>query len=258
MKLLTIKNLNINDKEGQAIIKNVDLNIYNQSLNVIIGESGAGKSLTVKAILNHLPTQLHMSFDEFKMQGQNTSGIKQLLGKHIGYISQNYAQSFNEYTRLDKQLIAIYRYHFNVSKDNALKKIKKALTWVNLNDESIINKYSFQLSGGQLERVNIASVLMLDPELIIADEPVASLDVVNGHQIMQLLQHIVKDHHNTVLLITHNMNHVLKYADYFNVMKNGMMIESGEIDKLFNHHHLHRYTEQLLNYRSKLQKEDNV
>lgn len=66
MKLLTIKNLNINDKEGQAIIKNVDLNIYNQSLNVIIGESGAGKSLTVKAILNHLPTQLHMSFDEFK------------------------------------------------------------------------------------------------------------------------------------------------------------------------------------------------
>ena len=79
-----------------------------------------------------------------------------------------------------------------------MKKIKKALTWVNLNDESIINKYSFQLSGGQLERVNIASVLMLDPELIIADEPVASLDVVNGHQIMQLLQHIVKDRHNTV------------------------------------------------------------
>ena len=96
---------------------------------------------------------------------------------------------------------------------------------------------------------------MLDPELI-ADEPVASLDVVNGHQIMQLLQHIVKDHHNTVLLITHNMNHVLKYADYFNVMRNGMMIESGEIDKLFNHH-LHRY-KQLLNYRSKLQKEDNI
>ena len=242
MKLLTIKNLNISDKEGQAIIKNVDLNIYHQSLNVIIGESGAGKSLTVKAILNHLPTQLHMSFDEFKMQGQNTSGIKQLLGKHIGYICQNYAQSFNEYTRLVRQLVAIYRYHFNVSKDN----------------ESIINKYSFQLSGGQLERVNIASVLMLDPELIIADEPVASLDVVNGHQIMQLLQHIVKDHHNTVLLITHNMNHVLKYADYFNVMRNGMMIESGEIDKLFNHHHLHRYTEQLLNYRSKLQKEDNI
>ena len=220
MKLLTIKNLNISDKEGQAIIKNVDLNIYNQSLNVIIGESGAGKSLTVKAILNHLPTQLHMSFDEFKMQGQNTSGIKQLLGKHIGYISQNYAQSFNEYTRLDKQLIAIYRYHFNVSKDNALKKIKKALTWVNLNDESIINKYSFQLSGGQLERVNIASVLMLDPELIIADEPVASLDVVNGHQIMQLLQHIVKDHHNTVLLITHNLIMIqFDHVDYSYLLK---------------------------------------
>ena len=75
MKLLTIKNLNISDKEGQAIIKNVDLNIYHQSLNVIIGESGAGKSLTVKAILNRLATQLHMTFEGFKMQGKYSSGI---------------------------------------------------------------------------------------------------------------------------------------------------------------------------------------
>ena len=66
------------------------------------------------------------------------------------------------------------------------------------------------LSGGQLERVYIASVLMLEPELIIADEPTAALDVINGKRVMDLIQHIAKEHHTTLLLITHNLSHVLK------------------------------------------------
>ena len=78
-----------------------------------------------------------------------------------------------------------------VKKQHYLKLIKHV--WVNLSSEEILKKYSFQLSGGQLERVYIASVLMLEPELIIADEPVASLDVINGYKIMDLLQHIVKN-----------------------------------------------------------------
>lgn len=254
MKLLTVKNLNVNDDTGKSLIQNVNLTIYKQAMNIIIGESGAGKSLTAKALLNYLPPHLSMTYEKYEIDDRNSQDIKQLLGRHIGYISQNYAQSFNEYTSLEKQLIAIYCNHFDVTKMEALDKVKTALTWVNLNDTSIIKKYSFQLSGGQLERVYIASVLMLNPELIIADEPVASLDVVNGHQIMKLLQHIVKDHHNTVLLITHNMNHVLNYGDYFNVMKNGNLIETGEINNLFNHHIVENYTKQLLCYRNKLQK----
>ncbi|MDT4001611.1 ATP-binding cassette domain-containing protein, partial [Staphylococcus aureus] len=82
------------------------------------------------------------------------------------------------------QLTAIYRKHYKSSKEEALSKIDKALSWVNLQSKDILNKYSFQLSGGQLERVYIASVLMLEPKLIIADEPVASLDALNGNQVM--------------------------------------------------------------------------
>lgn len=256
LTLLKIKNLNISDSNNYKLVQNVDLNIYQGKLNVIIGESGAGKSLTARALLKYLPEGLNMTYDEYDF-GDNATNMNHLLGKQIGYISQNYAQSFNEYSRLDKQLIAIYRTHFNVSKEEALKNIITALTWVNLNDSSIIKKYSFQLSGGQLERVYIASVLMLKPPLIIADEPVASLDVVNGHQIMQMLKHIVKDHHHTVLLITHNMNHVLNYGDYFNVMRNGSLVESGSISKLTENEVTHAYTKQLLKYRNTLRKDGN-
>lgn len=93
---------------------------------------------------------------------------------------------------------------------------------------------------------------MLDPKLIIADEPVASLDVVNGHKIMQLLQHIVKDHRNTVLLITHNMNHVLRYGDYFTVMKRGEVVETGKVGNLLENRVSHSYTKQLLENRNTL------
>lgn len=252
LTLLKIKGLNISDYNGKSLIKNLNLDVHKGILNVLIGESGAGKSLTARALLNYLPKGLDMSYTEYQFENNDAMDLKNLLGKEIGYISQNYAQSFNEHTRLEKQLIAIYRTHYDVSRSEALEKIKTALTWVNLDDSNIIKKYSFQLSGGQLERVYIASVLMLNPKLIIADEPVASLDVVNGHKIMQLLQHIVKDHHNTVLLITHNMNHVLRYGDYFTVMKSGEVVETGEISNLLENKISHYYTKQLLENRNTL------
>lgn len=252
LTLLKIKNLNISDLNGTSLIKNLNLDVRKGILNVIIGESGAGKSLTARALLNYLPKGLDMSFTEYQFENNEARDIKKFLGKDIGYISQNYAQSFNEHIRLEKQLIAIYRTHHDASRFEALEKIKNALKWVNLDDSNIIKKYSFELSGGQLERVYIASVLMLDPKLIIADEPVASLDVVNGHKIMQLLQHIVKDHRNTVLLITHNMNHVLRYGDYFTVMKRGEVVETGKVGNLLENRVSHSYTKQLLENRNTL------
>ena len=182
--------------------------------------------------------------------------MQQFYGRTVGYISQNYAESFNDHSKLGKQLIAIYRTHFKVSKEAALSQIDKALSWVNLSSEEILKKYSFQLSGGQLERVYIVSVLMLEPELIIADEPVASLDVINGYKIMDLLQHIVKEHGQTLFIITHNLSHVLKYCDYINVIKDGDIVERGDI-KHFKYDTLQPYTEFLIKYRTQLKRDHN-
>ncbi|HHA3043277.1 TPA: ATP-binding cassette domain-containing protein [Staphylococcus aureus] len=171
MSLIDIQNLTIKNTCEKYLIKGIDLKIFSQQINALIGESGAGKSLIAKALLEYLPFDLSCTYDSYQFDGENISRLSQYYGHTIGYISQNYAESFNDHTKLGKQLTAIYRKHYKSSKEEALSKIDKALSWVNLQSKDILNKYSFQLSGGQLERVYIASVLMLEPKLIIADEP---------------------------------------------------------------------------------------
>lgn len=227
MSLIDIQNLTIKNTCEKYLIKGIDLKIFSQQINALIGESGAGKSLIAKALLEYLPFDLSCTYDSYQFDGENISRLSQYYGHTIGYISQNYAESFNDHTKLGKQLTAIYRKHYKSSKEEALSKIDKALSWVNLQSKDILNKYSFQLSGGQLERVYIASVLMLEPKLIIADEPVASLDALNGNQVMDLLQHIVLEHGQTLFIITHNLSHVLKYCQYIYVLKEGQIIERG-------------------------------
>lgn len=241
MSLIDIQNLTIKNTCEKYLIKGIDLKIFSQQINALIGESGAGKSLIAKALLEYLPFDLSCTYDSYQFDGENISRLSQYYGHTIGYISQNYAESFNDHTKLGKQLTAIYRKHYKSSKEEALSKIDKALSWVNLQSKDILNKYSFQLSGGQLERVYIASVLMLEPKLIIADEPVASLDALNGNQVMDLLQHIVLEHGQTLFIITHNLSHVLKYCQYIYVLKEGQIIERGNINH-FKYEHLHPYT----------------
>lgn len=160
MSLIDIQNLIIKNQKGKSLINGINLKIYQQKVNALIGESGAGKSLTVKALLNFLPSDLNCQYDHYYFNNKNVNNMQQFYGRTVGYISQNYAESFNDHSKLGKQLIAIYRTHFKVSKEAALSQIDKALSWVNLSSEEILKKYSFQLSGGQLERVYIASVLM--------------------------------------------------------------------------------------------------
>lgn len=254
--LMQLNNLNITDQQQRPLIQHLNLSIIEGKVNVLIGESGSGKSLTASALIGQTPRELKVSYDQFYFENQPIQSIKPLLGKQIGYISQDYAHSFNNHTRLGKQLSAIYRTHYAVSKQEALEFIERALNWVNLDSNNILSKYRFMLSGGQLERLYIASVLMLEPDLIIADEPVASLDVLNGQRIMKLIKHLAEAHNTTLLLITHNLTHVIQYADEINVIKDGTIIESGPISQ-FKEDNIAGYTKHLLNARSRLiRKED--
>ncbi|MHD0397753.1 ATP-binding cassette domain-containing protein [Staphylococcus simulans] len=255
--LMQIKHLNITDKQQRPLIQHLNLTIYEGKVNVLIGESGSGKSLTASTLIGQTPRGLQVTYDQFYFKNQTIHSIQSLLGKQIGYISQDYAHSFNNHTRLGKQLSAIYRMHYPVSKQVARKQIERALKWVNLDSTDILAKYRFMLSGGQLERLYIASVLMLEPDLIIADEPVASLDVLNGQRIMKLIKHLAEVHNTTLLLITHNLTHVIQYADEINVIKEGTIIESGPVSQ-FKEGQINDYTKQLLNARSRLTRKEDT
>ncbi|MBI5974446.1 ATP-binding cassette domain-containing protein [Staphylococcus canis] len=253
-KLLDIQGLTIQSGTKQ-IVDRINLAVYKEKVNVLIGESGSGKSLTVKAILDALPTSVHASMDEMRFKGETVQSVRGLLGRHIGYISQDYTHSFNAHMTIGKQLVAIYREHYRVSHTEALQKVKQALGWVELSDIDMMKRYRFSLSGGQLERVLIASVMMLEPSLIIADEPTASLDVVTGHHIMKLLQHLAESHGVTLLIITHNLSHVQTFSDYINVMKDGHIIDYGHLSH-FKTDAVSAYTQALFQRRSRLKRGD--
>src|SRR5699024_12339447 len=188
--ILEIANLTIRNKSGTELLRNISFGLKQSKVNVLVGESGSGKSLTAKALVQSIPSTLEMHFDRLCYKNESVTDLRSLLGKDIGFISQDYTHSFNDHTKLGKQLVAIYRMHYKVDKTVANKYVKQALGWVDLDPEQILKRYRFSLSGGQLARVQIASVLMLNSSLIIADEPTSSLDAITGYNVMILINHL--------------------------------------------------------------------
>ncbi|ARJ50646.1 ATP-binding cassette domain-containing protein [Staphylococcus lutrae] len=249
-KLLNINNLTV--RQGvHTKLEALDLVLYESQVNVLIGESGVGKSLLIRALLGALPPHFEMTYDTWQYCGQTIETLKPYLGRQVGYISQDYTHSFNDHTTIGKQLIGIYRQHYQVSRQVAAQQVQKALAWVGLDHIDLSKRYRFMLSGGQLERVLIASVMMLEPKLIIADEPTAALDAVTGHQIMTLLHHLAKQHDVTLLVVTHNLTHVYRFSDYIYVMKDGHIVDDGDMNH-FQSTHIHPYSAYLFRHRSLL------
>ncbi len=251
-KLLEIRDWRIHDAE-KTIVQNIDFTLYTSQVNLLIGESGAGKSMLIKSLLGVLPERCRVSYQAFLYRNVSERTLKPYLGRHIGYISQDYTHSFNDHMPIKKQLIGIYRQHYQVSHETAEAHVQAALGWVGLEAIDLSKRYRFMLSGGQLERVLIASVMMLEPSLIIADEPTAALDVVTGHQIMTLLCDLAQSHQVTLLIVTHNLAHVARFSDYIYVMKQGQLIDKGTWSH-FNSATVHPYSAKLLSYRHPLQK----
>ncbi|MDK9842719.1 MAG: ATP-binding cassette domain-containing protein [Staphylococcus equorum] len=253
--ILDISNLSIKDNSGTKLIHNINLGLKQSKVNVLVGESGSGKSLTAKALVQRVPRTLDMEFDGLRYKNQSVIDIHTLLGKDIGFISQDYTHSFNDHTKLGKQLMAIYRMHYKVKKAVAKQFVIKALQWVDLVPDRVMDRYCFSLSGGQLARVQIASVLMLNPEVIIADEPTSSLDAITGYNVMNLIKHLAEVHQVTLLIITHNLSHVLDFSDWIHVIRHGEIIDSNHV-QAFKNHNVKPYSLELFNSRSQLRREN--
>ncbi|MFS7834796.1 ribosome biogenesis GTPase Der [Staphylococcus aureus] len=197
----------------------------------IIGRPNVGKSSLVNAIL-----------------GEDRVIVSNVAGTTRDAIDTEYSYDGQDYVLIDtagmRKKGKVYESTEKYSVLRALKAIER----------SNVVLVVIDAEQGQLERVYIASVLMLEPKLIIADEPVASLDALNGNQVMDLLQHIVLEHGQTLFIITHNLSHVLKYCQYIYVLKEGQIIERGNINH-FKYEHLHPYTERLIKYRTQLKRD---
>ena len=211
-------------------LKDINLDIPKGSFTAIIGHTGSGKSTLIQhinALL--LPTQGKVQVNDFIIEATNVpKGLKQLK-KMAGLVFQ-----FPEYQLFEDTIekdIIFGPKNFGIDEQQAKEAARKVIKAVGL-DESYLQKSPFDLSGGQKRRVAIAGILVMDPDVLVLDEPTAGLDPQGAKEMMDLFK-TLNNQGKTVVIVTHDMNHVLNYCDFAVVMNKGEIVKKGTVDEIF-------------------------
>ncbi|WP_019795676.1 ABC transporter ATP-binding protein [Streptococcus sobrinus] len=247
--IVEIKNLFVNrqnkrEKVATPLVKGIDLTIPQGQVVGIIGESGSGKSLSMKASMGLLPENLHSQFGEFRFKGNSVKNPSELP---IAMIFQDPMTSLNPLRKIGYHLAeVIFRNDEEISDEDAEKLAIKVLSQVGIPEpEKRLNQYPFELSGGMWQRIMIAMALLAKPELLIADEPTTALDVTIQAQILSLLKRLQVEDNLSIVLVSHDFSVIAGMCDLVKVMFQGQIVEEGAVDEIFNNP-LHAYTKQLL------------
>lgn len=235
-------------------VRDVSFKIYKGQTVALVGESGSGKSISARVLMKLLPKSAIVGKDtRITLHGEDMSqydeqDMRKIRGKKIGMIFQEPMTSLNPIYTVGDQIGEIIREHNRaMSKQEIREQVLSLLTEMQLPDpEKRIDQYPHQMSGGQRQRVMIAMALANKPDLLIADEPTTALDVTVQAEILNLLKRLQEKFHMGVLLITHDLTIVRKYADWVYVMQHGKVVENNETENLFTTP-THPYTQHLLN-----------
>ncbi len=216
----------------------------------IVGESGSGKSTTAMGLMDLLASNARVSgsvkIKEQEMVGVKKSVVRKARGRDVAYIFQEPMTALNPVYTIGFQIVETLRTHFDMGPHDAKVRAIELLTMVEIPEpEASFNKYPHQLSGGQRQRAMIAQSLACDPGLLVADEPTTALDVTVQAEILDLMRSLRDRLNSAILLITHDMGVVADLADDILVMKDGLTVEYGTSDQIFNRPQ-HPYTQQLL------------
>ncbi|WAX55161.1 ABC transporter ATP-binding protein [Jatrophihabitans cynanchi] len=222
----------------------------------VVGESGSGKSMTARAIIGLLPAGAVMS-GSIRLAGEELTAatrrrLRELRGGSIGFVFQDALAALDPVYTIGKQLAEIQRTHGSVGAAAARRRSLDLLGEVGISDPArCLDSYPHQLSGGMRQRAVIATALISDPRLIIADEPTTALDVTIQRQVLELLQQIVEQRKTAVMLITHDLGVVAETCDRVAVFYGGVIVEEALTVALFAEPR-HPYTRALLDSLPKL------
>lgn len=252
--LLTINDLSIDfNTDGPNIhaVQNISLRVEKGEILALVGESGSGKSVTALSILKLLPPAASYPTGEILVEGVNMLAasdrqIQEIRGNKVGVVFQEPLSSLNPLHTVEKQISEIVMIHQGMSISNARERVLELLDLVGIdNPRSRLSSFPHQLSGGQRQRVMIAMALANKPDLLIADEPTTALDVTVQRQVLDLIIDLKEKLDMAVLLITHDLGIVKRYAERVSVMKAGHIVETATVDALFTAPR-HAYTKMLL------------
>lgn len=220
-------------------IADVSLELATGEVVGVVGESGSGKTTLGLALLGLLPPGASVDgsalFDDVQLVGASERTLRPLRGTSLSTIVQNPATALNPSFSIGSQMIALLRHHRGLSKAAARGIAVEWLGKVGIADpEKRMSAYSHQLSGGMNQRVVIAMALALSPRLVIADEPTSALDVTVQAGILELIKALIADSSTSMLLITHDLGVVAQMCSRVIVMKDGGVVEAGEVDQIFH------------------------
>ncbi|WP_274426372.1 ABC transporter ATP-binding protein [Chelativorans sp. YIM 93263] len=225
--------------EAAPILDRISLSIRSGETACLVGESGSGKSVTSLAVMGLLPKEaLAATGGTIDMEGQNllklgAQKMRELRASRISMIFQEPMTALNPVMRVGDQIEEVLDTHAKFSAQEKKRRVIDIMNQVHLPDvERIYRSYPHQLSGGQRQRIMIAMAIILEPQLLIADEPTTALDVTTQKQILSLIAELQEKHGTAVLFITHDMGVVAEIADTVHVMHHGEIVEQAPVGEL--------------------------
>ena len=228
------------DADADAYVTVVDklsAQVSAGEISAIVGESGSGKTMASRAVFGLLPPGGAVTGGRILFNGRDlvTASAQEMLdirGKKIGMVFQEPMTSLNPALTVGFQMGEALKRHYSLSESECRRRSLDMLSRVRIHDAEVcLGKYPHEFSGGMRQRVLLASVLTMEPPLLIADEPTTALDVLAQKQVLDIMQEIVREQETAVLLITHDLGLVAEYADHVTVMRHGKLIESGPVSE---------------------------
>jgi len=218
-------------------VDHVDIDIYESEVVSIVGESGSGKTTFAKMLLGLLkPTEGEIYF-QGKLRDIGSRKKRKEYWKNIQAIFQDPYSSYNTFQKIDAVLLDCIRMRGDgkLPYEKKVELMAEACSFVNLKFEELTNKYPFELSGGQMQRLMIARIFLLKPKILVADEPTSMIDACSRATILDFLMQLRDEIGMTIIFITHDIGLAYYVSDSVHIMERGKFVESGTADEVILH-----------------------
>jgi len=252
--LIQIENVSVEFRLPQAVLRAVDdvsLAVRRGEILGVVGESGSGKSTLSATILNAVPppgriTAGRVLFEGWDVLSFGEEELRQYRWRDVATVFQAAQNSLNPVLKVKEQFLDTAAAHDEFPENKVLAKARDLLRFVRLEPDQVLDSYPHQLSGGMKQRTIIALSLLLDPKVLVLDEPTTALDVITQAYVMNILRQIHEELQITMLFLTHDVCIMAKVADRIAVMYAGQVVELGSVYDIF-YQPLHPYTRGLIN-----------
>ena len=238
-ELLSVKHLRLEtEAAGQAVVEDLSFQLRRGEFLAVVGESGSGKTMAARAILGLLPPGIRRAGGRVLLDGEDLGEapperLRALRGASIGMVFQEPMVSLNPAHRVGEQMAEGLRLHTQLSAVKIRARCIEMLRRVQIRDpEHCLRAYPHEFSGGMRQRIMLASVMLLRPRLLIADEPTTALDTLTQREVLDLMVELAREEGTAVLLITHNLGLVARYAQRAIVLQRGRLVETGEVRQI--------------------------